>query len=129
MKKYALIINEETKACEVGLGTNTSFYQSVGMREQEVEQAYDGSWYIQGFAPEKPQEVKEQEVRATRNSYLETSDKYMLIDFPISEEERAAYKEYREYLRDYPIQEEWWKAEPKTFEEWACTKENRDDKQ
>ena len=26
-KKYAKITNEETKACEVGLGTNSAFYQ------------------------------------------------------------------------------------------------------
>ena len=37
MKKYAKIINEETKACEVGLGTNSAFYQSIGMTEMEVE--------------------------------------------------------------------------------------------
>ena len=54
MKKYAKIINEETKQCEVGLGTNSAFYQSIGMTEMEVEQAYNGSWYLQGYAPEKP---------------------------------------------------------------------------
>ena len=52
---YAKIINEETKQCEVGLGTNSAFYQSIGMTEMEVEQAYNGSWYLQGCAPEKPQ--------------------------------------------------------------------------
>ncbi len=45
MKKYAKIINEETKACEIGLGTNAEFYQSIGM---EVEQTFDGGWYIAG---------------------------------------------------------------------------------
>jgi hypothetical protein len=61
MKKYALIINEETKFCEVGLGTNSNFYQSIGMKEMEVEQAYDGSWYLQGYAPEKPAKETAQE--------------------------------------------------------------------
>ena len=65
MKKYAKIVNEETKACEVGLGTNSAFYQSIGMIEMEVEQAYDGQWYVKGFAPEKPEPAKE-EIRATR---------------------------------------------------------------
>ena len=46
MKKYEKIINEENKACEVGLGTNKNFYASIGMEEMEVEQAYDGSWYV-----------------------------------------------------------------------------------
>lgn len=67
MKKYAKIINEETKACEVGVGTNTAFYQSIGMTEMEVEQAYDGSWYLVGFTPEKPAPTYK-EVKATRAS-------------------------------------------------------------
>ena len=61
MKKYAKVVNEETKACEVGLGTNVAFYQSIGMTEMEVEQAYDGSWYLQGYAPEKPAKETAQE--------------------------------------------------------------------
>ena len=36
MKKYAKVINEETKACEVGLGTNSDFYASLCMKKQEV---------------------------------------------------------------------------------------------
>ena len=67
MKKYAKVINEETKLCEVGLGTNSAFYQSIGMTEMEVEQAYDGSWYVLGFAPEKPEPTYE-EVRQTREA-------------------------------------------------------------
>lgn len=65
MKKYAKVINEETKACEVGLGTNSAFYQSIGMTEMEVEQAYDGSWYVFGFTPIKPEPTFE-EIRQTR---------------------------------------------------------------
>ena len=79
MKKYAKIINEETKACEVGLGTNSAFYQSIGMTEQEVEQAYDGSWYLAGYVPEKPEPTIEEQneaIRATREQlYVQTSDK------------------------------------------------------
>ena len=79
MKKYAKVINEETKACEVGLGTNSKFYQSIGMTEQEVEQAYDGSWYLDGYAPVKPAPTIEEQneaIRATREQlYIQTSDK------------------------------------------------------
>lgn len=53
MKKYAKIIDNITKACEVGVGTNTDFYKSIGMTEMEVEQAYDGSYYLKGYAPTK----------------------------------------------------------------------------
>ena len=71
MKKYAKIINEETKACEVGLGTNSAFYQSIGMTEMEVEQAYDGSWYVAGYAPVKPEPTKE-EIQALRSEAYKT---------------------------------------------------------
>ena len=118
MLKYAKIINEETKACEVGTGTNTAFYKSIGMSEMEVEQAYVGSWYVKGFAPEKPVEQREAEVRSVRNQYLEQTDKYMITDYPITDDERELYKQYREYLRTYPECRDWYKANPKTFEEW-----------
>lgn len=123
MKKYAKIINEETKACEVGLGTNAAFYASIGMEEMEIEQAYNGSWYLQGYAPEKPQEVKEDEVRAVRNSYLQATDIYMLIDYPVTADEREEYKDYRQYLRDYTGQENWWEQNPMDFETWKQGRE------
>ena len=59
---YAKIINEETKLCDVGLGTNTDFYKSIGMVEMEVEQAYNGSWYLKGYAPAKPEPTIEEQV-------------------------------------------------------------------
>ena len=59
---FAKIVNEETKLCEVGLGTNTKFYKSIGMTEMEVEKSYNGCWYVKGYAPQKPhrQEIEEQ---------------------------------------------------------------------
>ena len=62
MKKYAKIVNEETKVCDVGTGTNTAFYQSIGMTEMEVEQAYNGEWYLKGYAPAKPEPTIEERV-------------------------------------------------------------------
>ena len=118
MKKYAKIVNNESKLCEVGTGTNSKFYQSIGMTEQDVEQAWNGAWYLKGYAPEKPVEIKQEEVRKVRNSYLEATDKYMIVDFPITDEERESYKAYRQYLRDYTTQEDWWENEPMTYEEW-----------
>lgn len=117
---YAKIINEETKQCEVGLGTNSAFYQSIGMVEMEVEQAYDGSWYLKDYAPEKPIEQREAEVRAVRNQYLKQTDEFMIVDYPITDEERELYKQYREYLRTYPECKDWYEVNPKTFEEWSA---------
>ena len=74
MLKYAKIINEETKLCEVGLGTNSAFYQSIGMTEMEVEEAYDGSWYVKGYAPEKPAKETAQEKIEELKAELAKSD-------------------------------------------------------
>lgn len=68
MKKYARIINEETKLCEVGYGINIAYYESIGMTLQEVEQAYNGCWYLAGYAPEKPTPTHE-EISELRKQY------------------------------------------------------------
>ena len=123
MIKYAKVIDKATKRCNVGTGTNVEFYQSIGMSEMEVGQAYDGSWYLKGYAPEKPTEQKEAEVRSVRNQYLEQTDKYMIADYPITDDERELYKQYRTYLRDYTLTENWWESNPLKFKEWNKPKE------
>lgn len=123
---YAKIINEETKQCNVGTGTNAKYYQSIGMTEMEVEQAYDGSWYVKGYAPDKPQDIKEQEVRAIRNSYLETyvdPKQLVMVWNSLTAEEQELYKDYRQYLLDYPQTEGWYEQNPLTFEEWKQGRE------
>lgn len=74
MKKFALVIDEQTKLCEVGLGTNTDYYQSIGMAEQEVDQAWNGDFYLAGYAPEKPAEVIKKERIAELHALLEGAD-------------------------------------------------------
>lgn len=78
MKKYAKIIDETTKQCQVGTGTNFNFYQSIGMTEMDVEQAYNGQWYVAGCAPVQPEptiEEKNEAIRQTRASlYAELID-------------------------------------------------------
>ena len=66
MLKYAKIINEETGLCEVGMGTNVEFYQSLGMVMLDVEQSEkDNAWYLEEKCPHyTPEEeaIKRQEV-------------------------------------------------------------------
>lgn len=69
MIKFAKVINEETKECEVGLGTNTEFYKSLGMEEQDVEQSYLGAWYLVGYAPIKPQPTLEEQLIQLEQEY------------------------------------------------------------
>lgn len=59
---YAKIINEQTKECQVGDGTNIAYYKSIGMSEMEVEQAYNGAWYLKGYAPTKPEPTLSEQV-------------------------------------------------------------------
>ena len=74
MLKYAQIINKETKQCNVGLGTDVEFYKSIGMSEMEVEQAYNGSWYLAGFSPIKPTPTNEEQKQNRANAYREEVD-------------------------------------------------------
>jgi len=41
------------------------------------------------------------QVRYIRNGFLELTDKYLLSDFPISDEKRYEIMEYRQYLRNF----------------------------
>ena len=75
---YAKIENETTKECSVGLGTNTAFYKSIGMTEMDVEQGYDGKWYVTGHAPEKPQSVIDEERIAELKANIAATDAIVL---------------------------------------------------
>ena len=129
MLKYARIVNEETKQVSVGTGTNTAFYQSIGMSEMEVEQAYDCQWYLKGYAPEKPTEQKEAEVRAERDRMIDAFDWRVSRNNDERElgltetDKRELLLKYREYLRNYPETEGWYEHSPMTFEEWKQTSE------
>ena len=70
--KYAKVVNEKSKLCEVGLETNKAFYESIGMVEQDVELAYDGSWYLFGYAPAKPAPTIEEQVKEKEQEYQMT---------------------------------------------------------
>ena len=66
-------------------------------------------------------EQKKADVRAIRNQYLEQTDKFMITDYPITDEERELYRQYRTYLRDYTLTENWWESNPQKFEEWVSS--------
>lgn len=106
MKKYAKIIDEQTKLCEVGIGDDAEFYQSLGMTEMEVEQAWNCNFYVAGYAPEKPEEVIKQERIAELHELLEGADywtsKYCDGEYTEEEwqEKVAIRKAWREELRE-----------------------------
>lgn len=114
-KVFSRIVDDETKRLECIVCGDVP---PDGFSECEIEQGFDGNWYLKGYAPEEPIEEKQNQIRFVRNQYLSDTDKFMIADFPISKEEKANYKSYRQYLRDYTEQESWWESSPKTFEEW-----------
>ena len=62
MLKYSVIIDNKTKKCAVGLGSDTDTYTKLGYTLQDVEQSdMDGQWYLSGYAPMKTDEQKAQE--------------------------------------------------------------------
>lgn len=58
MIKYAKVVDEFTGRCQIGTGTNIEFYKKLGMTLLNVEQAYNGSWYLFGKAPQESEEEK-----------------------------------------------------------------------
>ena len=69
MIKYAKVINEKTKQCDVGLGINIEYYTKLGMTEQDVEQAYNGNWYLVGYAPTKPEPTLQERLEQLEKEY------------------------------------------------------------
>lgn len=72
MLKWAKIEDEVTGICSVGTGTNETFYQSIGMTQLDVEQAYDGNWYLVDKVPVQPEpslgELKEEKLNKLKNT-------------------------------------------------------------
>lgn len=93
MIKYAKVIDETTKLCEVGIGTNVEFYQSIGMTEMDIEQAYNGQWYVKGYAPVQPEPTE----------YEKAQERIAVLKAEIAS---VDYKQFK-YLRGELTAEEW----------------------
>lgn len=100
MKKYAKIIDDETKLCEVGTGTNSEYYESIGMTKMNVEQAYNGDWYVKGYAPQPSVEYQNEQIRQERqNRYVAESDPLRLdYDEALARGEESAERLKTEWL-------------------------------
>ena len=69
MITYAQIANKQTKLVVVGTGTDIAYYQSIGMTQMDVEQAYNGAWYVKGYAPAKREPTLEEQVASLEQTY------------------------------------------------------------
>ena len=105
MLKYAKIIDTNKKICNVALGSDIDFFKSLGMEQMEVEKAYNGNWYVLGYAPEKPESLIKQERIDELKGFLAAADywgqKYIDGEYTAEEweEKKAQRKAWREEIR------------------------------
>ena len=99
---YVNIIDEKTKLCEVGVGIDIDFYKSIGMEEMEVERAYDGQWYVKGYAPTQPlEQVKAEkvaEMKVERDRIQELPIEYNGKSFDYNKESLQKLNEAKDCL-------------------------------
>lgn len=132
-KEFISEIKEQIDPLETKAAGREIFIMPANSTETEPPEEKDGfkikwngsEWIYEEIPTEKEEprektkEEKENEIRAIRNFYLFETDKFLSVpDFPITEEEREKYRDYRQYLRDYTKEEEWYEKQPMTFEEW-----------
>lgn len=116
MIKYAKITNSETGLCEVGLGTNAEFYQSIGMVELDVQQSdIDSNWYLLDKCPMKTDEQKELEERERLSSLSLTKREIFLAlydDIGVTPDEIEASIENPKYLIEFKYANEYFRGNP-----------------
>ncbi len=116
-------IDFETKEVKtIFNGSDTTFAMAHGFTDENVELAYNGKYYLNGYAPTISDDIIAAQVRELRNSYLQETDFTQISDAPFSDSERNLYSEYRQYLRDLPQSESFPKVEVLTFETWQESK-------
>lgn len=111
------------------LETNTVVGLNYDTIEQDTEHniddysEYNGEYLLKSEIPNTEIQIR---VREIRDNALEQTDKYMIVDFPISDEERYQMKLYRQYLRDYTKLNNWWESLPDSFADWRANIEKVD---
>lgn len=85
----------------------------------------DGTYTV--YEVKESETDKQNRVRGIRNQMLNESDKYMISDFPLTDEERVQMGLYRQYLRDYTKQDNWWESLPDSFADWRANIEKVDE--
>lgn len=110
-------INEEVGQVRImAQGSNEVWAMQNGYSAQlyDVEQAYDGQWYLAGYAPAEPEPTTEEladSVRTERDARITACDWVIMRhrdelddgeETTLSADEYAAWLAYRRALRDLP---------------------------
>lgn len=98
---------------------------TISFEDDEVERDWDNYLWEKGYAPQKPQEIKEQEVRAVRDKYFEKYVDYYqskpLLWAELTKQKRQEIANYRMYLSNYnKDSSDWYEHDPLTYEEWLA---------
>lgn len=101
MKMYAKIVDIERGICEVGLGNNEDFYKSLGMELIDVEEGFDGNWYIAEKVPLAP---ATKVVRTFAKDAIWVATKDMVID---EASNITAWEAFKTFLLDSNLWEGW----------------------
>ena len=89
------------------------------IEETDKEYAlFEGEYLLQSDIALFEQHKKAILIREKRDSFLQETDKKMLIDYPIDDGLRELYKNYRQYLRDVPTMDNFPDVEVLSFDEW-----------
>lgn len=106
MKKYAKIIDNKTKEVQIGVGCPDEYYKEIGMKKMDVEQAYNGNWYVEGYVPVKPEPTEEEikQMRIAELKKLLASTDYTVIKIA---EGAATAEDYADVI----AQRQAWRAE------------------
>ena len=85
MRVYAKIEDEDRKIVSLGTGKNSAFYAAIGMTEMDVEEGYDGQFYVKGYAPGQPLEEQKAAKLSEINAAYNTATSALVATYPQTE--------------------------------------------
>jgi len=108
MIESVLILDATTRVVLNRVSRDTDRPETLNLQQGQIlSPRHDGDigWTLtesgEWINPAPPEPYpKDQRIRQTRNRMLDKSDRYMISDFPMSEETRSLWRQYRQELRD-----------------------------
>lgn len=70
--RYVKNIDDEKRCLEIFTGSDTVWAVEQGFIPMDVEQGYDGAWYVAGYAPVKPRELIEAELQTQYTALIQS---------------------------------------------------------
>ena len=92
------VTDEKTKSVEVATGDDLEYYAVAGFTDQEVEAGYNG-FYLKGYAPEMPDEIRKKNEIASLKTFLSSTDWIVveIMEKKIMSNEKGADDDLKKY--------------------------------